>query len=147
MSTALRRGIYSICTLLWLSGCAWLVAHFGFPAATDFGPAPNPWEPGLLRVHGWLAVGTVFLFGWITAEHISDRWRRSRNRVSGFWLAGFAAVLTLSGYALYYTADRLHDVAAAAHEVLGALVIVFALLHWRGKTARSPPNHKGLPSV
>ena len=143
MSTALRRAIYSICTLLWLSGSAWLAAHFGFPARTDFGPAPNPWEPGLLRLHGWLAVGAVFLLGWISAEHIGDRWRRSRNRVSGLWLAGFAAVLTLSGYALYYTADRLHDAAAVTHEVLGGLVIVFALVHWRGSTARFVSNRKG----
>lgn len=147
MPSALRRAINWTCTLLWLSGCAWLVAHFGFPARTDFGPAPNPWEPGLLRVHGWLAVGAVFLSGWITAGHISDRWRRSRNRLSGFSLAGFAAVLTLTGYALYYTADRLHDGAAVTHEVLGTLVIVFALVHWRGSTARSVSNRKGLPSV
>jgi hypothetical protein len=144
MSIPLRRAIYSICTLLWLSGCAWLVLHFGFPTPTDFGPAPNPREPGLLRIHGWLAVSGVFLFGWIAAEHIRDRWRRSSNRVSGFSLAGFAAVLTISGYALYYTTDRLHDVAAVAHEVLGALAIAFAVAHWWGaregvphRTARS----------
>jgi hypothetical protein len=89
MSTALRRAIYSICTLLWLSGCAWLVMHFAVPTETDFGPAPNPWEPVILRIHGWSAVGGVFLLGWITAGHISDRWRRARNRVSGFSLAGF----------------------------------------------------------
>jgi hypothetical protein len=151
MPIALRRAIYSTCTLLWLSGCAWLVLHFGFPTATDFGPAPNPWEPGILRVHGWLAVGAVFLFGWITAEHISDRWRRSRNRVSGFSLAGFAAVLTVSGYALYYTTDRLHDVAGVAHEVLGALAIIFALVHWWGhwwdKRDRSPANRPGTERV
>jgi hypothetical protein len=147
MPTALRSAIYSICTLLWLSGCAWLVAHFGFPARTDFGLAPNAWEPGLLRAHGWLAVGAVFSLGWISAEHISDRWRRSRNRLSGFSLAGFAAALTLSGYALYYTTDRFHDAAAAVHELLGALVIVFALLHWRRNIARAVSNRKGLPSV
>ena len=147
MPGALRSAIYWVCTLLWLSGGAWLVAHFGFPATTDFGPAPNAWEPGLLRVHGWLAVGGVFLLGWISAEHISDRWRRSRNRISGFSLTGFAAVLTLSGYALYYTADRLHDVVALAHEILGAVVIVFALIHWRSNKARSVSNRKGVPSV
>jgi hypothetical protein len=142
MSAALRWAIYSICTLLWLSGCAWLVAHFAFPVTTDFGPAPNPWEAGLLRVHGWLAVGGVFLFGWITSNHISDRWRRSRNRVSGFSLAGFATVLTVTGYTLYYTTDRFHDAAATAHEVLGALAIVFALVHWRARE-RSAANRRG----
>jgi len=130
MSTALRRGIYSVCALLWLSGCAWLVVHFAFPVSTDFGPAPNPWEPVILRVHGWSAVGGVFLLGWVTAGHISDRWWRSRNRVSGFSLAGFAVALVLSGYALYYSTDSFHDVAATLHEVLGVVAIALALTHW-----------------
>lgn len=130
MSTGLRRAIYVVCALLWASGCAWLVVHFAFPTMTDFGPAPNPTEPVLLRIHGWVAVGGVFLFGWITANHISDRWRRSPNRISGFSLAGFVVLLTVSGYALYYTTDPLHDVAAATHEVLGAAAIVIALVHW-----------------
>ena len=135
MPPALRRAIYFVCTLLWLSGCVWLVAHFAFPTATDFGPAPNPWEPVILRIHGWLAVGGVFLLGWITAEHISDRWRMSRNRVSGFSLAGFAVLLVSSGYALYYTTDRFHDVAGTLHEVLGVVAIACALIHWRRNVA------------
>ena len=146
MSTALRRVIYTICTLLWLSGCAWLVVHFFFPMATEFGPAPNPVQPWLLRLHGWVAVGAVFLFGWITSGHISDRWRRPQNRVSGLSLASFVSILTVSGYALYYTTDRLHDASAIAHEVLGALAIVFALVHWRAKE-RSAANRRGLRSV
>lgn len=133
MSSALRRAIFATCTLLWVTGCAWLVTHFGFPRPTDFGPAPNPWEPAIMRVHGWLAVGGVFLLGWISAEHIGDRWRTAGNRVSGISLATLAAVLVVSGYALYYTTDRLHDIAAAVHEVLGGAVIAFALTHWRRK--------------
>ena len=146
MSPALRRVIYAICSLLWLSGCAWLIAHYFFPAATDFGPAPNPLEPWLLRIHGWVAVGGVFLFGWITSEHISDRWRKPQNRLSGLSLAAFVSILTVSGYALYYTTDHLHDVSAALHEVLGALVIVFALTHWRARE-RSAANRRRLRSV
>ena len=83
-----------------------------------------------MRLHGWSALCGVFLLGWITAGHISDRWRRPRNRISGFCLAGFAVVLVLSGYALYYTTDRFHDVAATLHEVLGVVAIGCALTHW-----------------
>lgn len=138
MSNALRRAIYVVCTVLWVSGCAWLVVHFFFPMTTDFGPAPNPWEPVFLHIHGWLAVCGVFLLGWITAEHISDRWRRSRSRVTGFSLAGFALALTLSGYALYYTTDHFHDVAATTHEALGVAAVIIALLHWtRSSSNRS----------
>jgi hypothetical protein len=146
MSTALRRLIYTTCTLLWLSGCIWLVVHFFFPVTSDFGPAPNPSEPWLLRLHGCVAVGAVFLFGWITSEHISDRWRKPTNRVSGLSLAAFVSILTISGYALYYTTDHLHDGAAVVHEVLGTLGIVFALVHWRAKE-RFAANRRGLRSV
>ena len=146
MSTGLRRAIYAVCALLWVSGCAWLVVHFAFPTATDFGPAPNPFEPLLLRLHGWGAVCGVFLFGWITANHISDRWRKAPNRISGFSLAGFVVVLTVSGYALYYTTDQLHDVAAATHEVMGAVAIAFALTHW-WNNRRSASNPEARKSV
>jgi hypothetical protein len=146
MSSALRRVIYSLYTLLWLSGCAWLVVHFFFPVMTDFGAAPNPLEPWLLRIHGSMAVGGVFLFGWITSRHISDRWHKPQNRVSGLSLAAFVSILTISGYALYYTTDRLHDGAAVVHEVLGTLAIVFAWVHWRVRE-RSTANRRGLRSV
>ena len=146
MSTALRRVIYAICALLYFSGCAWLLVHFFFPVATDFGPAPNPLEPWMLRIHGWVAIGAVFLFGWITSEHISERLRKPHNRVSGLSLTVFVSILTLSGYALYYTTDRLHDASAVVHEVLGALAIVFALVHWRTRE-RSAANRRDLRSV
>ncbi len=103
-------------------------------------------EPVLLRLHGWAAVSGVFLFGWITANHISTRWRRPANRISGCSLAGFVVVLTASGYGLYYTTDQLHDVAATTHEVLGALAIVFALAHW-WNNGRSAANSEIRKSV
>ena len=146
MPTALRRVIYALCTLLWLSGCVWLVVHFFFPLTTDFGPAPNPAEPWLMRIHGWVAMGGVFLFGWITSQHISDRWRKPQSRVSGLSLAAFVSILIISGYALYYTTDHLHDGAVVVHEVLGVLAIVFALAHWRVRE-RSASNRRGLRSV
>ncbi len=138
MPPALRRAVYLVCTLLWVSGCAWLIVHYAFPVVTEFGMAPNPWEPGLLRLHGWIAVATVFLLGWVTADHISDRWHRTRQRVSGYSLAAFALLLVISGYGLYYTTDRLHDVAAIAHQVLGGAAVVFALLHWVRSGSSAP---------
>jgi branched-subunit amino acid ABC-type transport system permease component len=53
------------------------------------------------------------------------------KRVSGVAIASVAAILAATGYALYYTTDRLHDLAAAAHEVLGGAAILLALVHWR----------------
>jgi fucose 4-O-acetylase-like acetyltransferase len=114
---------------LWLSGCEWLVLHYFFAQPADFGQ--HPWAPLILRIHGWIAVAAVFLLGWLTAQHVSDRWRQMIKRVSGVGIASVAAVLALTGYALYYTTDRLHDVAGTVHEVLGGAAILLALAHWR----------------
>ena len=84
-----------------------------------------------LRIHGWIAVVSVFLLGWVTARHVSDLWPQTIKRVSGIAVAGVAIILALTGYALYYTTDRLHDVAGIVHEVLGMTAVLFALTHWR----------------
>ena len=123
---------------LWLSGCVWLLLEHFFQTQTEFGTAPNPWQPAVLRLHGWLAVTAVFLLGWLTSNHVPDRWRQPRNRRSGFILAVLAAVLALSGYALYYTTEQAHGVAVLLHEVLGVAAVGFALGHWwRANGARN----------
>jgi hypothetical protein len=85
----------------------------------------------MMRIHGFAAVGGVFLLGWIGSGHITERWFNRRNRYSGLWLMGCAAVLVVSGYALYYTTDSLHDVSAVVHEIIGVTALVIALTHWR----------------
>lgn len=130
MARALRFTIYAVGALLWLSGALWLMAHFLLPLHNEFGTLPNPAEPYLMRLHGVLAVGGVFLLGWIMAEHVPAGWARALNRPSGLWLSGFALVLVASGYALYYSTGGLHEGAAAVHEVLGIAALIAALAHW-----------------
>lgn len=131
MSGGLRLAVMLIFGGLWLSGCYWLLLHYFFARASQFGPVQHPWEPVILRVHGWIAVAGVFLLGWITAQHVSDRWQQAIKRVSGVAIASVAAILAVTGYALYYTTDRLHDIAGAAHEVVGGTAVLLALTHWR----------------
>ncbi|HZO23466.1 MAG TPA: hypothetical protein VFB37_13265 [Steroidobacteraceae bacterium] len=155
MRAGLRMAIYIVFGALWVSGCLWLLLHEFFTHPGDFGPLPNPWEPAVLRLHGWIAVTAVFLLGWITARHVSDRWGQTIKRPSGLAVVGVAVVLVLSGYALYYTTDGLHDIAAAAHEMLGAAGLLFALLHWRRyrprtaarKLAQPPPPESSFPAT
>jgi len=137
VSNSLRALIFSAGALLWLSGVVWLALHYGFAQRSAFGPLPNPWEPGVMRVHGLLAVAGVFLLGWITAGHVTERWRNRARRFSGLVLTTSAAVLILSGYALYYTTGSPHEVTAFAHEALGVAVLIAALAHWwRRRAAR-----------
>jgi hypothetical protein len=137
MSRALRAALFASFGLLWLSGVAWLGVHFALEQPTPFGPLPNPWEPLLLKVHGLLAVAAVFLLGWVTADHLGERRREGRRYRSGLVLAGTAALLALSGYALYYTTGPVQDVASRTHEFLGVGSIAAALAHWwRNRPAR-----------
>jgi hypothetical protein len=131
MSPALRRAVIVTFGLLWASGCWWIVLHHFFMSITDFGPTPHPWAPIVLRIHGWLAVGGVYLLGWISAAHVCERWAGMVKRTSGVAMATLAGLLLITGYALYYTTDRLHDGAGFVHQVLGVAAILFALTHWR----------------
>ena len=126
----LRATVYGVAALLWVSGAVWLVMHYVYPQSTPFGPLPNPWEAPLMRAHGLVAVCGVFLLGWMMAAHVTARWASERNRRSGLILAGAALLLILSGYALYYTTGSPHDAAALAHEAIGVLSLVVALVHW-----------------
>ncbi|OLB15537.1 MAG: hypothetical protein AUH10_01500 [Gammaproteobacteria bacterium 13_2_20CM_66_19] len=137
MSSPLRAAVFAGCALLWLSGAVWLVVHLTLEQPTPFGPLPSPWEPLLLKVHGLLAVVGVFLLGWIMADHLTERRKLGRNYRSGVLLAGTAALLVLTGYALYYTTATVHEVAARTHEFLGVGSLLLALAHWwRARPAR-----------
>ena len=136
MPPALRATVYGVAALLWVSGAAWLVLHYVFRQPTQFGPLPNPWEAPLMRVHGLVAVGAVFLIGWMMAAHVIARWSSDRKRRSGFVLGGTAVLLILSGYALYYTTGPAHEAAALVHEAVGVFSPVVALVHWWRNRAR-----------
>jgi hypothetical protein len=137
MTAGLRAAVLTAGALLWLSGVVWLVLHYAFAQSSPFGPLPNPREPALMRVHGVLAVGAVFLLGWITAAHVKERWQSARKRLSGLTVAASAAVLAVSGYALYYTTGSPHTAAALLHEGLGVLSLLAGLAHWwRRRPAR-----------
>jgi hypothetical protein len=131
MSTGLRSAVMVTFGALWLSGCYWLVLHYFFAQPSEFGPVQHPWGPVILRIHGWIAIAGVFLLGWVTARHVADRWPQMIKRSSGIAMASVAAVLGLTGYALYYTTDRVHDAAGVTHEIIGAAAFLFALTHWR----------------
>jgi hypothetical protein len=127
----LRRSLYSSLGLLWLSGLAWLILHWFFTREGEFGPAPHPWQPKILVIHGVLAVVATFLFGWIAGSHVGAGWRRGAQRISGVSLISLLILLALTGLGSYYlTWDRARSANALLHEIAGVLAVVPALVHW-----------------
>jgi hypothetical protein len=140
MSRRLRLCVFLLVGVLWLSGCLWLGLDQLFTKRGPFGATPHPWEPPTLLVHGVAAILSMFLFGWISARHVLRWWPGGMRRVSGGTLAAFLAVLTVTGFALFFlTDDASQRAAAVTHEVLGVAVTVSAIQHWffRGRTPGS----------
>jgi hypothetical protein len=139
----LRTVLYVSLGLLWLSGLAWLVLHLFFARDTGFGAATHPWQPGILVVHGVLAVVATFLFGWISGSHVGFNWRRGAQRISGVVLLVLLAALALTGLGSYYlTSDAARAINSILHESAGLLTIVPALVHWLAR-APKPPSIAG----
>jgi succinate dehydrogenase hydrophobic anchor subunit len=136
-SASFRRTTISALLLLWLSGMVWIVLHYFYQAQTQFGPAPNPLEPMLMRIHGAIAVFAVALLGWVSARHISENWPRFKKRKSGIAMLSAYVLLVLSGYSLYYLLqDELREQVGQVHEILGAASVAVALVHWVRRSKR-----------
>ena len=133
-----RFWIYSIVGLLWSSGALWLLLDQFFAKRGEFGVTPHPLEGPLLLLHGVLAIISMYLFGWVAARHVSRWWRARQRRSSGAMLTAILAVLSISGFALFFlVGDTPQRVAVLVHDVLGLAGIVFALQHWFFRGSRS----------
>jgi hypothetical protein len=145
MSAWLRWLTYTSFGVLWLSGCVWLALHVFFQSAGDFGPAPHPWQPSLMVIHGVAAMVVTFLVGWIAGSHVTVHWKRRIKRVSGIALISLVALLALTGLGGYYLgSESLRNQTAFVHELAGVIVLIPALLHWfakrRGRAMDDVPN-------
>lgn len=126
-----RLAIYLVFGTLWFSGCAWLVLDEFFETKGQFGVMPHPWEPTILLAHGIVAILAMYLLGWVTARHVLRWWTGRLRRLSGGVLATLFALLSISGFALFFVSDdRWQRLAAVTHDALGIAVTVFALQHW-----------------
>lgn len=138
MPVSLRLTIYFVFGGVWLTGCTWLALHVYFETPDEFGVARHPWEPTLLWIHGVLSIALAYVFGWIMARHASEAWRQHKRRISGGLLTVVLAVLSISGFLLFFvTSDALQLQSARVHEVIGVLVTLFAIEHWRVLNGRS----------
>jgi hypothetical protein len=141
-SPRLRGWFYGVFGVLFASGAAWLALHTWGARETDFGPAPHPAEPWVLRVHGAAAMAALVIFGVLIPRHIVRAWHHRRNRINGVVVIAICAVLVVTGYGLYYAGgETLRHNAALAHDAVGLAFPLLLTWHiFAGRRTR-PPRH------
>jgi hypothetical protein len=97
-----RKFLYSVFSLLWLSGVLWLIFRYFMRMAGEFGVTPHPAEIWWLRMHGLMVFAVLFALGTVLPVHARRAWQLRKNRPSGLLMKSLFMWLALSGYALYY---------------------------------------------
>lgn len=120
IGAAYRRTVNVIAAGVWATGVLWLVFHYFLRAPGAFGPEPHPLETWWLRLHGAFAFGVIWTLGLLSANHLLNGWASRRRRGSGTTLLAVAALLSLSGYLLYYAGgDLVRPAVAVLHWSVG----------------------------
>jgi hypothetical protein len=142
MSRPQRIWVYAIVGTLWLTGIVWFFLDEFGATRGEFGVTPHPLEAPLLLLHGILAILSMYLFGWIVARHVSRWWAARQRRLSGGLLTGLLALLSVSGFALFFLVnDRSLQIATVIHDALGLAAVIFAVQHWFLRGRRMQPTH------
>jgi hypothetical protein len=125
MSPWQRRLLDAGIAVLTLTGLLWLAVHqWGWPAVAraPIEGLPSPWEPWLMKLHGAAVMLIIFVSGRLSATHVLRGWRLGLARRSGVFMLIGLALLTLSGYALYYLVpEDWRDPTGWVHTAVGAL--------------------------
>lgn len=131
-----KRTLYISVSMLALSGLLWLSTHhFAWPAIAraSMEGLPSPWEPWLMRLHGAAMMVMLFLIGRLSATHVMRGWRLPATRKrGGLGLLIGMALLTLTGYSLYYLVpDDWRDVVGWVHASIGLIWTLVLVVHRR----------------
>ena len=96
----------------------------------EFGPEHHPVEHMLLVAHAIVAYAFLVILGAMIPVHIPLGWNRRRNRLSGSFLVGLFALLSLTALGLYYIGeDALRAWTSLIHWVVGIAALPGLLVH------------------
>lgn len=135
-----RTWLHGTFVVLFLSGAMWWVLQRWFQIDNGFGPQRHPAQQWLMPLHGAAAMLALVVVGTLIPLHIKRGWRAKLNRPNGILLIGFVLLLTLSGYALYYSgSEALRNNASIVHTALG--LFFPAMLLWHILSGRRSRRH------
>ncbi len=126
-----KAALYATLLLLFASGAAWpLLDRFATVQDEFGGLAKHPAQAWTLTLHGAAAALTLLLLGTLLPIHIKRGWQARWNLPSGLALSASLAILTLSGYALYYLGgETKRAVSSNIHLWLGLALPALLLWH------------------
>src|SRR6266403_5377024 len=121
-----KYSLYAVLALLFLSGVAW--AYWNYLWSTgDFETSGKVWA---MKIHGAAAIAVLVLIGMLLSVHVRFAWRARRNRANGSVFLGAFAVLTITGYGLYYAGgEMLREWTSWIHLALGLALPILLLVH------------------
>ena len=127
LSPAHRRFLYLTFAILWLSGALWLVAEWFKDA--ELGPTRTPLQSQSMKIHGAAMLVYLAMLGTLWT-HIQRGFALQANRLSGSLVIAVNAVLTVSGWILYYLGDDMaRDWSSLAHWIVGLAVLPLLIGH------------------
>ena len=130
-----RWSIYGSTALLTATGLAWLALYAMAPDLQDVLPGVSvfPWQASKqwsMRLHAIGALISCVAVGSLLPLHVSGAWRRGFNRNSGAGGLFTFALLTLTGYALWYAPEgSIRQWSAWMHWGFGCVVPFGLWLH------------------
>ena len=137
LSSRHKRWFYSVSTLLFLSGAAWML--FSRMAErnerrADFLLLMKTWS---LKLHGAAAMAFLVALGILIPVHMKRAWHARRNRVNGACFVTAVGLLVVTGYGLYYFGnEQWRSAASWIHLILGFAAPVLLAWHiWLGRQA------------
>ena len=122
-----RYFLYAVLALLFLSGVAW--AYWNYLAASpgDFNASAKAW---VMKIHGAAAMAVLVLIGMLLSAHVRFAWLARRNRANGSLFLSAFAVLTATGYGLYYAGgETLRMWTSWIHLGIGLVLPILLLVH------------------
>ncbi|KAF5409511.1 MAG: hypothetical protein Udaeo2_02940 [Candidatus Udaeobacter sp.] len=93
-----RYFLYAVLALVFWSGVAWAYWNY-LRSPEDFQTNAKSWA---MKIHGAAAMAILVLIGMLLNGHVRFAWRVRRNRANGSIFLSAFAVLTITGYGLYY---------------------------------------------
>ncbi|HEX4050992.1 MAG TPA: hypothetical protein VHY19_08960 [Steroidobacteraceae bacterium] len=151
-SPRIRRTLYLIGIAVWTTGVLYWTFDKYLLRHSDAGLSENPLQVWWLRLHAASATTAVWLFGYMCAIHVQRNWTAGARRNSGALFVSLFALLTLTGYLIYYVeADRPLATLLQLHWVMGLFAPLGFLLHrglrWRLGARRAAATAAALASA